>query len=215
MVRIYALMSIALLVILTGCVSSSKYNLLKTELVETKEENSELARNVLLMEKEYADGIANRETQAETMEEVVDELQDEVDAETVKVNLHENTLHIEVVNRLLYESGSAAIKPEGREVLARIAPILKRAEGKTIKVVGHTDPLPPSARLRKRYPSNWDLSVARATSVIKVLQWGLGINPKRLVAAGVAEYRPLAVGEEEDVEAANRAVEIILVPSEE
>jgi chemotaxis protein MotB len=215
MLRIYALMSIALLVILSGCISTSKYNLLQTELGEVRQENEELTRKFDVLEEEYAVGIASKEARARTMEEMVNELKSEVDAKTVKINILEDSLHIEVVNRLLFDSGSATIKPEGREVLARIAPILERAEGETIKVVGHTDERPPSARLQKRYPSNWDLSVARATSVVKVLQWGLGINPQRLVAAGVSEYRPLATGEEEDVQAANRAVEIILLPSKD
>lgn len=215
MVRIYALMSIALLVILSGCVSTSKYNLLQAELYEERQENIELTQKIDVLEEEYAVGIASKEAHARTMEEMVNELKSEVDAKTVKINLLENSLHIEVVNKLLFESGSATIKPEGREVLARIAPILKRAEGDTIKIIGHTDERPPSARLQKRYPSNWELSTARATSVITVLQWGLGINPQRLVAAGVAQYRPLASGEEEDVQAANRAVEIIIVPSKD
>ncbi|MFQ5585697.1 MAG: OmpA family protein [Thermodesulfobacteriota bacterium] len=215
MIKIYALVCTVLLVIVSGCVSTSKYKELETQLGEAQQENEELARKIDSLEEEYSVGIANREEQARAMEEMVDELKEEVNDKAVTINQLEDTLRIEIVEKLFFDSGSAVVKPSGREMLVRIAPILKEANGQTIRVVGHADALPPSARLQKKYPSNWDLSVARATSVIKVLQWGLGINPQRLVAAGVAEYRPLSTGEEEDVLAANRVVEIILVPSKE
>jgi len=213
--KLYALLSLVLLVALSGCVSSAKYNLLQSQLDETIKENEALTKKVEDIKEGYDTGIASKEERARAMEDMVNELKEELDAKTVKINLLEGSLRLEVVEKMLFDSGSVIIKPGGREVLKRIAPILKRAEGQTIRIVGHTDKRPPSVRLQEKYPSNWELSTARAASVINVLQWGFGINPKRLVAEGVAQYRPLATGDEKDPMATNRAVEIILVPTKE
>ena len=150
--------------------------------------------------------------QEQTMQEMIAELQEEIDAKLIRIQMLENCLTVELVEKLLFESASAKVSREGRKLLARIAPILKNAGDQEIRIVGHTDELPPSAKTKKKYPSNWELSTARATSVIRILQWGYGIDPNRLVAEGVAHYRPLKMENDQGVRTKNRTVEILLKP---
>ena len=121
----------------------------------------------------------------------------------------EKRLRVTAVEKLFFESGSADVKPRGRAILDKIAATLKDAENMEIHVKGHADQLPPGESISKKYPSNWELSVGRATAIIQVLQWGYKIDPKRMVAEGVAHYRPLVM-ETAGNRAMNRVVEISL-----
>ena len=110
---------------------------------------------------------------------------------------------------LFFASGSADVTGRGSDILARIAPTLQNAENQAIRIIGHADSIPIGKKLSATYPSNWELSTARATAIIQILQWGYGIRPERLVAEGVAHYRPLVMETNEN-RASNRVVEIIL-----
>ena len=121
----------------------------------------------------------------------------------------EERLKITLVEKLFFKSGSAEVNQKGREILSRIAPTLQNANDQEIRIVGHADSIPIGKKLSVTYLSNWELSTARATAIIQILQWGYGMNPERLVAEGVAHYRPLVMKTNEN-RASNRVVEIIL-----
>jgi len=91
--------------------------------------------------------------------------------------------------------------------------ILKGVTGRQIKVEGHTDNVPISSRLAERFPTNWELSTVRATMVVRYLQ-GRGVNPGVLSAEGYAEFHPVSPNDTEEGKAANRRIEIVLVPLE-
>ncbi len=207
-------------IILSGCVGTTTHQALQKECAVVKEENEQLQMRLTQLEysassqkESYAEAMARKEEQERAKQDMIEELKEEISAKEVEIKTLEGAVRVKLVERLFFDSGSATVKKKGREILARIAPILKRSESHTIRITGHADELPPGTKLRKRYPSNWELSVARATSVIQVLQWGYGVDPKRMVAEGVAHYRPLPVKNGEDVRAINRTVEIMLVPS--
>jgi hypothetical protein len=91
----------------------------------------------------------------------------------------------------------------------------ERVEGavpKLIQVTGHTDDSPPTAKIRERFPTNWELSVARASNVVRFLQESAGIPGKRLIAAGFGQYRPVATNANHAGRARNRRIEIVLMP---
>jgi chemotaxis protein MotB len=196
----------------TGCVSTSRYQALESEYGTLQEENQQLKADLDEQKRWHEKEIEAKEVQQQAMQEMIAELKEEIDGKLVRIQMLENYLKVEVVEKLLFESASAKVSREGRKLLARIAPILKRAGGQEIHVVGHTDDLPPSARTKEKYPSNWELSTARATNVVQILQWGYGIDPHRLVAEGMAHYRPLNMEKDPGVRARNRAVEILLKP---
>ena len=116
-----------------------------------------------------------------------------------------------MVEKILFDSGSAVIKKDGKKVLDRVADILKTIKNQQIKVEGHTDNAPISSRLADRFPTNWELSTARATTVVRYLQ-ERGLDPALLSAEGYAEYRPVAANDTDDNKAKNRRIEIVLIP---
>ncbi|MFH1674727.1 MAG: OmpA family protein [Pseudomonadota bacterium] len=192
--------------------STSQYKTLESEYGALQKENQQLKADLDEQKGLRAKAIEAKEMQEQTMQEMIAELQEEIDAKLIRIQMLENCLTVELVEKLLFESASAKVSREGRKLLARIAPILKNAGDQEIRIVGHTDELPPSAKTKKKYPSNWELSTARATSVIRILQWGYGIDPNRLVAEGVAHYRPLKMENDQGVRTKNRTVEILLKP---
>ncbi len=116
-----------------------------------------------------------------------------------------------MVDKILFDSGSAVIKKNGKQVLDRVAEILKNVKDQQINVEGHTDNVPISSRLLDRFPSNWELSTARATTGVRYLQ-ERGVPPTVLSAQGYAEYQPVALNDKEENKAQNRRIEIVLVP---
>jgi chemotaxis protein MotB len=85
---------------------------------------------------------------------------------------------------------------------------------RAINVEGHTDDVPIGPELARRYPTNWELSAARATNVARYLQEKIGIDPSLLSATGYGEYHPVASNEDEEGRTRNRRIEIVLVPTE-
>jgi len=150
----------------------------------------------------------------ENMQQMKSELEGKLEEKEAQISRIENTLKIELVDKLLFKSGSAQISRRGARLIARVAPFLKRETDKEIRIVGHTDNLPVSSGLKDRYPSNWELSCARATAILRTLQWGYKIDPRRMSAVGVAQYRPVVIRDKntKKTRRSNRVVEIILSP---
>jgi len=122
------------------------------------------------------------------------------------VREEKNSLHLSLNERLLFEPGSADLQPSAHELLKGVSDVIRATEV-TMRVEGHTDSMPISTQ---KFPSNWELSVARAVSVVKGLS-AYGISPGRLSAAGYADSRPVASNATEEGRAMNRRTEIILV----
>lgn len=130
----------------------------------------------------------------------LDGLGDEVD-----VLVGEDTVRLRVSNEILFASGQAGLTEQGQRVIERVADSI-RDGGYGVAVEGHTDDVPIATA---RFPSNWELSTARATSVVRQLLRA-GIEPARLRATGYADTRPLDPADEDQARAANRRVELIL-----
>lgn len=115
---------------------------------------------------------------------------------------------------ILYDSGSADISPDGMKALERLAEALRggAVTDKEIWVEGHTDDLPVRSTLRLRYPSNWDLSVARAAGVVAYLEQKAGVSPARLTAVGYGFARPAVPNKSTEARAYNRRVEVFVMP---
>jgi chemotaxis protein MotB len=129
-------------------------------------------------------------------------------ADSVRFRLEARGLVVTVVtDRVLFDLGSAALRPEGRSVLDGLAPVLTKLPN-PVAVEGHTDNLPISGG---RYPSNWELSAERATSVLRYLVAAHRLPAVRLSAAGYADQRPLAGENAEADRARNRRVEIVVL----
>jgi len=117
-----------------------------------------------------------------------------------------------MVDEVLFDSGEATLKPAGIAVLGKIGSVLAKAGDRRVEVQGHTDNVPIAGALAKRFPTNWELSAARATNVVRFLQEEAKIDPTRLSAAGYAEFRPKASNDTDGGRRQNRRIEILLVP---
>jgi chemotaxis protein MotB len=127
--------------------------------------------------------------------------------ETVKFRLEARGLVVTIVSdKVLFELGQADLRPEGRELVDKLAAAIGRLPN-NLAVEGHTDNVPISGR----YASNWELSTARATTVLRELIERHGIAAGRLSAAGYADERPVATNDTVDGRAANRRVELVVL----
>lgn len=133
-------------------------------------------------------------------------------AEVAPVQGEPNQFKITIVAHLLFESGDDQITPAGREVLQQIKDVLKQVTDKQIHVEGHTDNKPIKPYLRTRFPTNWELSTARATSVVRYLIAEDGLDPALLSAGGYGNTRPVANNASEEGRRQNRRIEIVLYP---
>jgi chemotaxis protein MotB len=222
------------LLLLSACVSKSKYIDLENNLASTQEQvnakNTEI-RKLEDKRKELMGQIAEMEKQLEEKEdalrkkdEVIDEmastrkniedsLKDQIASKQVRLETLEGKLKITFVDKILFNSGSAQINQAGQQSLLSLASILSQEPDQRIVVEGHTDDVGVGKSLQSIYPTNWELSTARATAVVRFLQDKAKIKPERLSAVGYSYYKPIAENDTEDGRAQNRRIEIILVPS--
>lgn len=184
------------------------------ELQKVKEERAQLIadRDRLALEKE------NREKELraaqDTYGELIDKMRTEISRGEITISDLQGKLTVNLVEKILFDSGSAEIKSSGKEVLSKVGTILNEVKDKEIRVEGYSDNLPISPRLQSIYPSNWELSSARAISVVQFLRNSLNIPGERLSASGFAEFRPIADNSTPEGRAQNRRIQIILAPLE-
>ena len=147
-----------------------------------------------------------------TYNEFAARLKKEIAQGQIKIIQLSDRLSVIMVDKILFPSGEAEITPEGLMVLERIGDVLKNTQSKTIRVEGHTDNVQINKQLKKKYSTNWELSTARATNVVRFLQEKIGIEPKFLQPIGLSEYHPVASNETPDGRSQNRRIEIALLP---
>ncbi|UCF84462.1 MAG: OmpA family protein [Desulfobacteraceae bacterium] len=150
-----------------------------------------------------------------TYEELVSDLKKQIENQEVAIKTFEEKISVTFVDRIVFEFGKAKISPTGREVLGKIGKTLRNVQGKQIRIVGHTDNIPILPEYRYKFPSNWELSAARAASVVNHLQNELGLDPANLEAVGRSFYEPIASNETAEGRAQNRRVNIIIAPKVE
>jgi len=125
----------------------------------------------------------------------------------VQLELQERGLIVRFAEQVFFDLGEATLKPEAMTALRKIAPVLKELPN-ALRVEGHTDNWPIRT---ERFPSNWELSVHRATNVVRFLIEEQGFDPDRLSAAGYAEYRPIRPNDTAENRAVNRRVDIVIL----
>lgn len=130
-------------------------------------------------------------------------------SDELTVQMKNGFVQVSLSDQLLFESASAQMDPKGKDALGRLAVVLKNNPDIEIMVVGHTDSLPIRT---VRYKDNWDLSVDRAVSVVRLLTVDFGLDGKRVQAAGRSSYFPVATNENKEGRALNRRTEILLAP---
>lgn len=125
------------------------------------------------------------------------------------VNVKEGKVYLSLSENLLFKSGSATMDQQGKEALGKLAVVLNNNPDIEVLIEGHTDSIPISSNV---YKDNWDLSVARATSIVRLLANEYEVDGARLTASGRADNAPVATNDTQEGRASNRRTEIILSP---
>lgn len=132
-----------------------------------------------------------------------------LDDKDINIKVDKGVVFIDISDKLLFTSGKYDIRAQAREVLGKVALVLKNQPHIEFMVEGHTDNVkfnkPPLA-------DNWDLSVKRATAVVRILQTQYGLDPAHITAAGRGEYNPIATNDTPEGRAANRRTRIVILP---
>jgi chemotaxis protein MotB len=150
---------------------------------------------------------SNMEIKRRLEEQIKGLSQAEGQGNNISVITDERGIIIRIMDKAFYDTGKADLKDRARETLDKIAPVIESLPNE-IRIEGHTDNVPINTY---EFKSNWELSVRRATEVVKYLIEKGGLSPKRISAAGYAEYRPIATNDSDASRALNRRIEIIVV----
>ncbi|ARV13013.1 OmpA family protein [Gilvibacter sp. SZ-19] len=132
-----------------------------------------------------------------------------LDDEDIEVSVEKGVVYVNISDKLLFKSGSYAITDRAKEVLGKVAKVVNNKPDFEFLVEGHTDTDPIS---RNGIKDNWDLSVLRATAVVRLLQDDFGVDPKRMTAGGRSEYVPVASNDTAEGKARNRRTRIVVLP---
>jgi chemotaxis protein MotB len=208
-------------------VTSGTYDAMVAQRDKLAQEKTELAQEVASLTEEVSaletsgqeleSRLSEQEREASelrgTYDQLVTDLKSELDSGRVEIEQLRNGIRLSVADEILFASGSAEIDTKGRELLEKVAAQVTKSPNH-VEVVGHTDDRPIRARLASRYPTNWELAGARASSVVRLLQ-EQGVAGVQLRAISQGEFDPVATNETEDGRSRNRRIEIRLMPPTE
>ncbi|MEI8225161.1 MAG: OmpA family protein [Bacteroidota bacterium] len=130
-------------------------------------------------------------------------------ADELSVYIKDGNVYVSLEEKLLFKSGSDVVDPKGKEALKSLAMVLNNTKDITVMIEGHTDNVPIKTKL---FEDNWDLSTARATSILRILTKDYGFDPNRITASGKGQFHPIKTNDTVEGRAANRRTEIILSP---
>jgi chemotaxis protein MotB len=183
---------------------------LQSQKTSLEKQQADLRGQITALEQQKTQLLAASQQNKSQYDALVRNLTEEVKKGELQVRQYKDMLTVDVAEQMFFDSGRANLKDSGKAVLKKVGEALKGYEDKVIRVVGHTDNVPINKSLQKVFPSNWELSVARATTVVRYLQ-EVGIPPERMVASGRAEYQPIAENDSAEGRKKNRRIEITLI----
>ncbi len=155
-----------------------------------------------------------KESAVQSQKSLESEMRGALESKDVTISQLQGKLTVNILDRILFDSGEADLKPGGGDVLKKVATILASHPNLKIHVIGHTDDVPIRPAARKRFPSNWELSTARATAAVRFLTEQAGVDPRRLGAVGYGEFRPVADNSTPEGRARNRRIAITILSDE-
>ncbi|MDZ4845485.1 MAG: OmpA family protein [Chitinophagales bacterium] len=206
--------------------SSEKQKLLsdlenqKRELMKKEQElNDEKAKIDLLSKelaireqkvKELEDMLARKDAALADLKKRIEDALLSFDKDELSVEIRDGKIYVSLQEKLLFKSGSAVVDAKGESALVKLADVLAKQTDIDILIEGHTDNVPISTASIK---DNWDLSVLRATAIVRILKKNKSIEPQRFIASGRGEFVPVAPNTTTEGKAKNRRTEIILAPN--
>ncbi len=217
--------------------TQSQLNESNMKLIKVNDENANMQKEYELMQEEYAliqkklmmRSSESKMTIAEQARRLSN-LQDIIDSQTEITNRLKNSIgnalknyktdeltvymkdgnvHVSLAEKLLFKSGSDVVDAKGKAALKSLATVLNGSEDFTVSIEGHTDDVPIKTKM---FEDNWDLSTARATSIVRILTIDNGFDSGRITASGKSQFHPVNLNTTAEGRAGNRRTEVILSP---
>jgi chemotaxis protein MotB len=176
--------------------------------------NATLAEEVLAARAEIEGLQASIRQATNAQTDLEKQMRAQLESRDVTISELQGRLTVNILDRVLFDSGAAVLKPEGEKVLFKVAQILSQYPNRQIQVIGHTDNVPIRGVTQGGFADNWELSAGRAVSALRFLQKRAGVDPKRLAAVGYGEFHPLADNASAEGRAKNRRIAVVVLPEE-
>ena len=188
----------------------AKLNYANAGLANALAENQKDHDQIAALQTQVADLQKEKEMAGQMAKGLEDEMRSDLESKDVTISKLQGKLTVNILDRVMFNSGEAILQPEGETVMRKIAAILALHPGIKIHVIGHTDNVP----IRRGFVSNWELSTARALAAEHLLTENAGVDPRRVGAVGYGEYRPIADNATAEGRAKNRRIAITILPDE-
>lgn len=202
---------------------NGKYKTLSLENTTLKNENDQVKKDLSSFTATSKLTIADQATRLRTLENMIQAQKDVTNnlknsiskalmnykPDELSVYTKDGNVYVSLAEKLLFKSGSDVVDPKGKEALKTLAEVLNTTKDITVLIEGHTDNVPIKTN---KYQDNWDLSTARATSIVRILTVDNGFDSKRITASGRGIFHPVMVNTTNEGRTANRRTEVILTP---
>ncbi len=221
-----------------SCVSKGKYLDLETDLQNTQQKLEQNQKDLANLQDKHSDlenekqnlvqasrdlnlklqkekAVVKEKTKVisdleDTKKKIEEGLKEQIANQQIKIEEIEGKLKLTFIDKILFNSGSTKINKKGKEILLSFTESIREDRDHNILAEGHTDNVSVGSALKSKFPSNWELSTARASAVVRYLQEDGGIEPERLSAIGYSYFKPVASNDDEEGRSQNRRIEIIL-----
>ena len=217
-----------------SCVSKGKYLELETDMQNTQQSLEQEKKSLADLQDRYNNlenvsrdldlKLKKEKVVVKEKKKVISDLEDtkkkieaglkeQIANQQIKIEEIEGKLKLTFIDKILFNSGSTKINEKGKEILLTFAESIQEDKDHNILVEGHTDDVGVGPALKSKFPSNWELSTARSSAVVRFLQEDGSIEPERLSAIGFSYFKPVAPNDDEEGRSQNRRIEIILTRS--
>jgi chemotaxis protein MotB len=192
----------------------AKLNAASAELVSAQRNDAGLQQQIATLQGQVDDLQKEKEQVAQSARGLEDEMRSNLESKDVTISKLQGKLTVNILDRIMFDSGEAEVKTDGQVVLLKIAAFLAQHPELKIHVIGHTDNVPIRGNARSRFATNWELSTARALAAVRFLTERAGVDPRRVGAVGYGEFRPVADNATPEGRARNRRIAITILPDE-
>ena len=206
---------------LTDC--NTQVKSLKDERISLQNENAMVQNDLKVLTTEskmtiaeQAKRLKNLQNMIQAQKDVMNNLKNSIaeallnyKTDELSVYIKDGRVYVSLQEKLLFKSGSDMVNPQGKEALKTLAGVLTKTKDITVMIEGHTDNVPIKTKL---FEDNWDLSTARATSIVRILTKEYGFDPNRIMASGRGQFQPVKTNDTPEGRASNRRTEVILSP---
>jgi chemotaxis protein MotB len=186
----------------------------KNDVAAREAEVAELKERLAQAEARISELQQERDWTVQSRNSLENEMRTALESKDVTISQLQGKLTVNILDRVLFDSGEAQVKLDGESVLRKVAGFLTKHPNLKVHVIGHTDNVPIKATARSRFPSNWELSSARANAAVRFLSEQGGVDPRRLGAVGYGEFRPIADNSTPEGRARNRRIAITVLSEE-